>query len=49
MQEIWDIMERPNLQIIGTEEWKETQVKGTGNIFSKIIEKNSQFKERDVY
>lgn len=37
IQETWDTMKRSNLQIIGIEEWEETQVKGTGNIFSKII------------
>ena len=33
-------MEIPILRIIGIEEGEETQVKGTENIFNKIIEEN---------
>lgn len=33
-------MERPNLRIMGMEEEKVTHLKGTENIFSKIIEEN---------
>lgn len=33
-------MKRSNLQKLGIEEGKETQVKGTGNVFIKIIEEN---------
>ncbi|KAL6088665.1 hypothetical protein STEG23_010199 [Scotinomys teguina] len=40
VQEIWDIMKRPNLRIIGIEEAEEYQLKGTENIFNKIIEEN---------
>ncbi|KAL6073026.1 hypothetical protein STEG23_000444 [Scotinomys teguina] len=40
VQEIWDTMKRPNLQIIGLEEGEEYQPKGTENIFNKIIEEN---------
>lgn len=38
--DIWDTMKRSNLQKLGIEESKETQVEGTGNIFIKIIEEN---------
>ena len=37
---IWDIMERSILRIIGIEEGEELQLKGTKNIFNKIIEEN---------
>lgn len=33
-------MKRTNLRIIGIKEGEETQVKGTENIFNKIVEKN---------
>ena len=33
-------MKRPNLRIIGIEEGKEYQLRGTVNIFNKIIEEN---------
>jgi hypothetical protein len=33
-------MKRTNLRIIGIEEGEETQVKGTENVFNKIIEEN---------
>jgi hypothetical protein len=38
IQEIWDIIKRPNLRIIDTEEGEETQVKGPENVFNQIIE-----------
>ncbi|KAL6088433.1 hypothetical protein STEG23_022858 [Scotinomys teguina] len=40
VQEIWDTMKRPNLRIMGIEEGEEYQLKGTENIFNKIIEEN---------
>ncbi|KAL6045228.1 hypothetical protein STEG23_009520 [Scotinomys teguina] len=40
VQEIWDTMKRPNLRIIEIEEGEEYQLKGTENIFNKIIEEN---------
>ncbi|MGE9640547.1 hypothetical protein ACQP3J_26140, partial [Escherichia coli] len=40
IQEIWDTVKRPNLRIIGVEEGEETLLKGTENIFNKIIEEN---------
>jgi hypothetical protein len=33
-------MRRPNLRIIGIEESKDSHLKGTVNIFNKIIEEN---------
>ncbi|KAL6032987.1 hypothetical protein STEG23_021333 [Scotinomys teguina] len=39
VQEIWDTMKRPNIRIIGIE-GEEYQLKGTENIFNKIIEEN---------
>ena len=33
-------MRRPRLRIIGTEESKDSQIKGPVNIFNKIIEEN---------
>ena len=40
IQEIQDTMRRPNLRIIGIEEGKEYQLRGTVNIFNKIVEEN---------
>ena len=39
IQEIQDTMRKPNLQIIGIDE-NDFQLKGTANIFNKIIEEN---------
>jgi hypothetical protein len=33
-------MKRPHLKIIGTEEGEDSQLKGSANIFNKIIEEN---------
>ena len=40
IQEIQDTMRRPNLRIIGIEEREDSQFKGPGNIFNKIIDEN---------
>ena len=40
VQEIQDTRGRPNLRIIRIEEGKEYQLRGTVNIFNKIIEEN---------
>jgi hypothetical protein len=40
IQEIQDTMKRPNLNIIGTDEKKDLQLKWSVNIFNKIIEEN---------
>ena len=40
LQELWDIMKRPNLRIIGIEEGTEIQTKGLNNLFNKIISEN---------
>jgi hypothetical protein len=39
-QEIQDTMRRPNLQIIRVDENEDFQLKGTANIFNKIIEES---------
>jgi hypothetical protein len=40
MQDIWDTMKGPNLQIIGIEEGEKIQTKGIDNLFNKIIAGN---------
>ena len=40
IQEIQNSMRRPNLQITGVDENEDFQLKGTANIFNKIIEEN---------
>jgi hypothetical protein len=40
IQEIQDTIRRPNLRIIGINENENFQLKGSVNIFNKIIEKN---------
>jgi hypothetical protein len=40
MQDILDTMKRPNLQIMGVEEGKERQTKGTENLVNRIIAEN---------
>jgi hypothetical protein len=40
IQEIQDTMRRPKLRIIGIEESEDPQLKGSLNIFNKIIEGN---------
>ena len=47
IQEIQDTMRRPNLPIIEIDLYEDFQLKGTANIFNKIIEENfpSQKKE----
>lgn len=37
---MWKIIRRAGVRIIGIQEAEETQVKGTVNIFNKIIENN---------
>jgi hypothetical protein len=39
IQDIWNTIKRPNLQIMGTEE-EEMQTKGIDNLVNKIITKN---------
>ncbi|ERE81283.1 Transposase, L1 containing protein [Cricetulus griseus] len=48
IQEIWDTMKRQNLRIIGIEEGEEIQLKGTENIFNKIIEENFPNLQKDM-
>jgi hypothetical protein len=40
LQEIQDTMRRTNLRVIDIEESKDSQLKGSVNIFNKIIEEN---------
>ena len=40
MQEIQDTMRRPNVSIIKIEKGEEYQLRGTVNIFNKIVEEN---------
>jgi hypothetical protein len=40
MQDIWETMRRPNLQIMGVEEGEEIQTKGIDNLFNRIIAEN---------
>ena len=40
LQELLDIMKRPNLRIIGIEEGTEKQTKGMNNLFNEIISEN---------
>ena len=40
IQEIQDTMRRPNLRKIGVDENEDFQLKGSANIFNKIIEEN---------
>jgi archaeosine-15-forming tRNA-guanine transglycosylase len=48
IQEIQDIMKRPNLRIIAIEESEDSQLKGPEKVFNKIIEKKlSQPKEKE--
>ena len=48
IQEIWDIIKKPNLRIIGGEEGEELQIKGPENIFNKIIEENFPILKNDI-
>ena len=42
LQELWDIIKRPNLRITGIEEGLEKQTKGMHNLFNEIISENAQ-------
>jgi hypothetical protein len=48
IQEICDVMKRPNLRIIGIEEGEDSQFKEPENIFNKILEHFLNLK-RDGY
>ena len=48
IQEIQDTMRRTNLQIIGVDENEDFQLKGSANIFNKIIEENFQNLKKDM-
>jgi hypothetical protein len=40
MQDLWDTIKTPSLEIMGIEEEKEVQTKGINNLFNKIIAEN---------
>jgi TolA-binding protein len=40
IQELWSIIQRPNLKINGVEEGAEIQTKGIGNLFNEITAEN---------
>jgi hypothetical protein len=48
IQEIQDIMRRPNLKIIGVDKNEDFQLKGPANIFNKIIEENFPNLKKDM-
>ena len=48
LQELWDIMKRPNLRIIGIEEGTEKQTKGMYNLFNEIISENFQNQKNEM-
>jgi hypothetical protein len=48
MQELTDIIKRPNLRIMGIEEGEEVQAKGIRNIFNKIITENFPNLEKSI-
>ena len=48
IQEMLDTMKIPNLRTIGIEEWEESQLKGTEDIFKKIIEENFPNLKKDT-
>jgi hypothetical protein len=49
MQDIWDIMKRPNLRITDVEKGEETQTKGTDNLFNRIIAENFPNRKKERY
>ena len=48
IQEIWDMIKRPNLRIIGVEEREELQLKCPKNIFNKVIKENFPNLKKDI-
>jgi uncharacterized coiled-coil protein SlyX len=48
IQEIQDTMRRPNLWIIGVDENEDFQLKGSANIFNKIIDENFPNLKNDI-
>jgi hypothetical protein len=47
MEDLWDTIKRPNLQIMGIEEGEKIQTKGINNLVSKIIEENSNLQKSE--
>jgi hypothetical protein len=48
IQEFQDTMRRPNLRLIGVDENEDFQLKGSANIFNKIIEENSPYLKKEM-
>ena len=48
IQIIQDIMNRPNLRIMGIEESEDSQFKGPENIFNKITEENFPILKKEM-
>jgi len=48
IQEIQEIMKRPNVRIIGIEESKDSQLKGPVHIFNKNVEENFPNLKREM-
>ena len=48
IQEIQDTLQRPNLRIIRIEVSKDSQLKGSENIFKKIIEENFYHMKKEM-
>ena len=48
IQEIQDIMKRPNLRIIGIEDSEDSKLKRPANIFNKIIEENLSILKKEM-
>jgi hypothetical protein len=49
IQEIQGTMKRPNLRIISIDDSEDSQLKGSVNIFNKIIEENFPNPKRDAH
>jgi chromosome segregation ATPase len=47
-REIQDTMRRPNLRIIGEDENEDFQIKGSANIFNKVIEENFPYLKKEM-
>jgi hypothetical protein len=48
IQKIQDTINRPNLRIIGIEESEDSKLKGSVNIFNKIIEENTPILKKEM-
>ena len=48
IQEIWDTMKGPNIQILEREEGENSQLQGPENIFNKMIEERIHSLKKEV-